>query len=144
MRIYLLMFGMSVLSLLGIFFLLYSIFIDGHYLNRPVEINNSELPADLEQDWYAKGEMVRAYYDFCKLRDIPASVQWVLIDTYLRTYPVRDVATIEGCHKSWVDVEHIPPDVLPGLYRFEGLVTYQINAYNEVVIPLKTESFYVR
>lgn len=133
----------SWLTLLGICWLIWAIAIDGRLVRKPLDIKTDLM--SLTQDIYLRGETVRAYTNFCKNRNIQATIQWHLVDTYLKIFPEKKSNLPVGCRKDLiVEIERIPDDTHPGTYYFEGTATYQINAFNRVTVPLKTKNFIVK
>lgn len=132
--------GFLVASFLGIIFLIYSVFMDGKIFNAPVQFNG-----DMKTEFavYHPGEVVRAKVSYCKYRNIPAHLQWNLVDTYIKTYLAKDVSTETGCKDGYFEIEKIPLDQMSGIVHFETLVEYDINKFNTVRVPLRTNAFIV-
>lgn len=120
-------------------FTLYQTF-DGVLYGRPIE--PTEIIIQTTATEYRVGDIVEAEISFCKNRDIKGTVQWQLIDTYLKWYPPRTTALPVGCYnKHIMPIEKIPADTLPAVYRFEGLVEYRINAINTVAVTIRSNDF---
>lgn len=114
---------------------------DGSLYNKPIVFNSETLQTT--RTTYRPGEMVYAIVDFCKYRDIPAAIQWELIDTIIRFYPEETRSSPVGCFKKEMEIAKIPADVSPAPYYFVGLVRYKINRLSEVSYRLKSNTFEV-
>lgn len=133
--------GLFVVIIFGSLFIVWSVFIDGKMVRKPFVIENSMLQTDKET--YRPGDMVYARMVFCKHRDIQGTVQWSLVDTYLKLFPPKSGVVAAGCHDLVVEVAKIPLDTYPQPYHFEGQLRYVINPFNDIIIPLQTNEFRV-
>lgn len=128
-------------TLAGSFGLIWLVFIDGQLVN-PVLTTDGVLQTS--QDVYHPGDSVFAYYSYCKRRPLEATIQWNLADTYIKSYLPSQSDFPIGCReKVLVDVQTIPKDTYPGEYYFIGSVSYELNAWNKVIYPLRTNTFQV-
>lgn len=127
-------------TLVGGLWLVWAIILDGQVFRRPAEIKAIEL----EQTEYHPGDTVYAFVSYCKYRALPGSIQWNLVDTYLKPYPEKNTGVATGCRDHIrMEIEKIPLDTYPEMYHFEGIIRYRLNGLNEVDIPLRTGSFKV-
>lgn len=95
---------------------------------------------------YKNGDIVSATFSACKNLDIAPSIQWSLIDTYLRTYPRRTGKnTIHGCVKDKLTtIEEISPTLPPDTYYFSGTATYKLNPIKTITVSLVSNRFEVK
>lgn len=115
---------------------------DGTVFRPPLVLDGDTMQTTKTE--YRRGETVEGVIDFCKNRAIRGTIQWQLIDTIIRFYPARPVSVPQGCYRGKAaTIEAIPMEVLPGEYRFKGIVKYEINPLSTVNIPLKTNTFRV-
>lgn len=119
----------------------YFAFIDGSFI-RPV-IKISELQTT--KDTYEPGDYVYVRTSYCKYRNIPALVEWILINSQLHFYTpeVRNIVEIGCKEKILLPVEKLPNMIEPGKYHFAGNLTYPVNPIRKIVIPLRTNDFEV-
>lgn len=125
--------------------LIYFTFIDGVMINKPIEFDTDPLAIVTEKPIYKRGEVVRGYLEFCKTRNIPARLQWSLIDHFLTIYPAKDSYTPIGCKQVTFNIEVIPKTVVPEkALHFEGLIQYRVNPFSIISVPLRTNDFEVQ
>lgn len=125
----------------GSLFLVWSFFIDGKIINPPMTFESTYLQTDKLE--YKAGEIVYVHMSFCKNRAMQGTIQWQLIDTYIRFYPQRFGSVAVGCREITAEAGKITPDAYTDTYHFEALLTYDINSFNRVTIPLITNEFKV-
>lgn len=135
-----LLIAMTILSLLGILWIIWATLIDGIYMRRPLEVFGEIQTDKLD---YARGETVYGLIKFCKNRNMTAEFQWTLIDSYMKVYAKRSGVTLPGCHETLMEIEAIPLDQIRGDAYFETEIVYKINAFNIVRIPIRTNVFNV-
>jgi hypothetical protein len=80
---------------------------------------------------------------YCKNRKIGGTVDWQLVDTYVRFYSAQRTDLPLGCHSYIMDLGKIPGDVLGESYHFTGLMTFKINSLSTVSFPLESNTFRV-
>lgn len=92
---------------------------------------------------YRPGETVEASFTVCKFRSINPTIQWSLVDTYLRIYPSRHVnSNIVGCFKDKiVQIEDLPKNITPDTYHFSGTLVYQLNPLKQIVVTMRSNEF---
>lgn len=138
---------MTILTILGILYLLWATIVDGRMVRKPIIVYEHPNGVQMQTDKlvYEQGEMVKGLIKYCKNRHIEVEFQWSLIDTYLKLFPKKKANVAVGCHELTTDVEVIPFDQYPDtdLY-FETVLTYKINEFNTVSVPLRTNTFRVR
>lgn len=107
--------------------------------------NAEEIHIQTLKDTYKQDEDVQGRFSLCQYRDVPITVQWSLIDTYLRTYPARGIRSpIKGCITNGVGlIETISPTLPADTYYFSGTLTLKINPIKNITIPMRTNSFRV-
>lgn len=138
------MLGSMAIIVFGSGYLVYLRYVDGSMINRPLSIKSDHLNLKLVKKEYHSEEVVQGYISFCKNRDVPTITQWNLIDTYLTTYKYRTSNLGKRCADDLVfDIEKIPKGYYPGVYHFEGILTYPVNPIHNIVYHLKTEEFHV-
>lgn len=122
-------------------------YLDGTVINKIVEFRSTTLQTT--KDTYYPGDWVEATVSFCKYRDISPTVQWTLVDTYLRFYAPRQTGVNStGCFTDRVvRLEMIPLDLPPDIPDerpfFTGKLLYQVNHLRTIEVELKTNSFKV-
>ena len=143
MRIYFLLLMMAIV-LTGFLIMGYWYFIDGTYIGKVIDVEN---PSQIktEKTVYHLGELVKAYFSFCKYRNITAIAQWSIVNDTLQFYPIQERSSgIVGCRKDLlIDVEKIPLDSMPSIYHFSGTVSWVVNPLKTIIIHYKTNDFQV-
>lgn len=139
--------GLSILTMVGIVYLLWAIFIDGIVVRKPITIYDQKEGVQIQTDKfiYNQGEMVYGLIKYCKNRNIEVQFQWSLVDSYLKFFPKKRAQAAIGCHEVLTQIEQIPYDQYPDtdLY-FETVLIYEINGLNTVYVPLRTNTFKVQ
>lgn len=108
--------------------------------------NTDEIFFQTTQGIYHPGDTVQAKVTICKYRSLTPTIQWSIIDTYIRAYPSRiGKNTINGCVKDRITTIENLSITLPAndVYYFSGAATYQLNPIKKIYIPLKSNSFKV-
>ena len=139
----------------------WTLHIDGNWIDRPVvfykphafELPITSHPNELVEPYgvthqttkshYRSGEMVQAWVNLRKNRDIVGMVQWSLMDQRFYPYVARRGVVPVGTHHLIVNIELIPRNIAPGQFHFSGQATYQINYFKTLSIPIKTNCFEV-
>lgn len=133
----------TALLIVGSAVLFYYGFLDGKVFNPVIEFQSDVSSLKTEKEEYHIGEMVRAHLDFCKIRNISASIQWTLVDDFLITFDADERGVPPGCHTTIFEIKKVPDIAHSGTYRFEGLLSYKLNGWNTVTYSLKTQEFRV-
>jgi hypothetical protein len=134
--------GMTAILLAAMLSYAYMI-MDGVVYGVPITFDSTTLKTS--KSVYRPGEDVQAVMSFCKRRDLEASTQWTLIDTYLKIFPEKKSQVATGCYQDkLVVVETIPLDTYPDTYHFDGYITYKINFFSTVRVHLQTQPFEVK
>lgn len=131
------------LIIVGSAIVLYSLFLDGVWFNRPIDIQNIE-SLETDKKFYHLGDQVKVHVKFCKYRNLPVHLQWNLIDSYMIPFPPKVVSgggLPIGCHDIWTDVEKIPDIADDEQARFEAILYYKVNSLREVALSMKTQTF---
>ena len=92
---------------------------------------------------YNRGDVVEVYVNLTKHRNLPAIVQWNLMDARFYPYVARRGVLPVGDQELVVPVEKIPMHIPSGEYYFTGTVTYQVNFLRQLVFTIKTNKFMV-
>jgi hypothetical protein len=115
---------------------------DGIYFNPPITLSNQGNVTTTQQVYHL-GDEVEATLTYCKNRKIGGTIDWQLVDTYVRFYSAQDTDLPLGCHSYIMDLGKIPGDVLGESYHFTGLLTFKINSLTTVSYPLESNVFTV-
>lgn len=117
----------------------YFYFLDGSVINKVLVLNSDPVT---EKMIYHSGEDVSMHLSYCKYRNIPALVEWTLIDDTITFYSpaIRSTSQI-GCFDKLVPIEGLPKTLAPGKYHFAGTLTYRPNGIKTLVFQLKTNDF---
>lgn len=138
--------GMMIFALVGILWIIWATLMDGIYVRIPMVIyeqpNGEQMVTDKQE--YFRGEMVKGLVKYCKNRKIEASLQWTIIDSYQKSFEKKVSNVLPGCHETLVEIEQIPLDQIKGPAYFETMLTYKINGFNTVEVPLRTNIFHVK
>lgn len=136
-------------------FAIWTMHVDGKLWNPPVEFFKAGPDEDFDtpisggvthkttKTLFKKGELVYANVNIKKNRDIAGTIQWNLMDRRYYPYAARQGGVPHGTHHMVVPVETIPEHVPPGQYYFAGYVSYQVNYFSQVFIPMRTNCFEV-
>lgn len=109
--------------------------------------NTDTIEFQTTQKIYHAGDKVSGTFTVCKhFSGIKPTIQWSLIDTYLRTYPARiGTGTLTGCVKDQVaNIEILSDTLTPDTYYFSGTAVYQINPIKQIIVPLLSNKFEVK
>lgn len=134
--------------------------LDGDYINPIIVFNVPHRPSQpvYSQDTpclplqethkttkviYHVGDMVEAYINIDKFREIPGIIQWSLMDKRYYPYVARRGVLPIGDVEQIVQIERIPDHVPPGKYYFSGTVSYHVNRWRWVHFAIKTNCFEV-
>lgn len=129
-----------IVILVGGLYLIWAFFLDGQLLNLPLIIHGQ--PQTLKSE-YLPGETVYLRVDYCKNRQLDATLQCTLVDDYETFFSPRQTSNPVGCRISTVPIATLPDNVHAGVYHFECQATYHINGFNQAVVPWRTNDFNV-
>lgn len=117
----------------------YFYFLDGSLVNKILVLRTDPVT---EREAYHPGEDVAMHLSYCKYRNLPALVEWTLIDDTITFYSpaIRSTSQV-GCFDKLVPIETLPKTLAPGTYHFAGTLTYRANGIKTVVFQLKTNEF---
>ena len=115
---------------------------DGIYFNPPIALANQGNVTTTQQVYHL-GDEVEATLTYCKNRNIGGTIDWQLVDTYVRFYSAQRTDLPLGCHSYIMDLGKIPGDVLGENYHFTGLLSFRINSLTTVSYPLESNTFKV-
>lgn len=131
-------------------YLFYLTVLDGSLIRPVVRFNmlqNEEgaYVVTLERSIYYPGDVVRGKFSLCRYRAVTPTVQWALVDTYLKLFPKRESTIAEtGCFENrLIEIEKIPSDAQPAAYHFSGVITYKANPARDLSYTFVTEQFSV-
>lgn len=136
--------GIGILTCLAFITLLCSYWsLEGIWFNKPT--SKDEIIFHTTQDTYKSGELVHGLFSVCKKNLIRPTIQWALVDTYLRIYPAHEASTgkIQCYENTDFEIEKIPMGIPLGSYYFSGTLIYQMNPIRKIIVPLKTNKFMV-
>lgn len=131
----------GIMVILGSLFLVWSIYIDGHWVRVPLVIT---APVTTEYPTYRPGETVYINISYCKKRALDAVLQCTLVNDYMTFYSPRHASREVGCGQVRVPIQPLPETAHQGVYHFECAVSYRINGFNTVVVPYRTNDFEVQ
>lgn len=130
----------------------FSVIVLAYWFYKPVtviEYLNTPFPTTKQE--YSRGEMVEYEIAWCKYKEIPAEVQFRLLELnedlkvrtgyLLETYVSGNV--FKGCGKVFSKLPPIPEYVQNGEYTFEILVQYDVNPVRKVTASGRTQNFSV-
>lgn len=134
----------------------YAVFLDGQYMRpiitfyKPTALSNTIIrePAcsythlTTEKE-YHPGDVVSAYVNVEKFRDIEAILQWNLMDARFYRYVPRRGVLAKGIFNRVVEIEILPSHIPPGTYFFEGSIKYETNPLQDIYISIRTNKFEV-
>lgn len=100
---------------------------------------------------YRRGEDIQVSFSFCKIRPVPAEVDWKLVDGIRIGFSQQTSSSPVGCYGDanggkpyYRLVGKIPEFVDAGEYHLEGTVTFQVNPVKQDVYQVRTRDFYVQ
>ncbi len=114
----------------------------------PVMILKSN-PMEIQTDKtiYHRGETIYINMSFCKLRDIPASIYWRMMDGEIILFSPIEKITPVGCYpntKPFMTSTIVVPENAPcGVWHLEGNATFHMNPIKDITYTRKTTSFTV-
>lgn len=122
-------------------FLVYATMLDGVYINKVYTSHDEEMRT-LKSE-YCRGEMVTATWSLCKVKNVPVTISWSLVNSTITSFTPRSGNLEEGCYDRAFDVQAIPQTAeIGGKYHFDGSVTYKTLG-GEASIHRKTNEFTV-
>ena len=86
------------------------------------------------------GESIVYELDFCKIRQVPASVRRELVDTMVITFPTATSNIPVGCGPH-LFLQRIPAGVISGTYRLSVTVSYRLNPLRDDTYDFESDSF---
>lgn len=140
----------AILALIVGIFSLWFFWYDVKY-NPVIEFNNGVNPSEfkLDKKEYKRGEMVRGYTSFCKVRNSVASTRWTLYDGRIYFFTSSEPrSSPKGCYPSkdgeyvLFDIQRVPEDAPIGDTLYFAGINYQSLWGNRTAEQtFKTESF---
>lgn len=131
----------AVVILIWCLLMTWFVFVDGRLVRKPIEFFGV---IQTEKSIYHVGELVQGRARFCKNRNVPAEFQWIVIGGKLDWYPDRTSNLPVGCHDLLIPIEVILPNQPKGATHFETLLSYKVNFFNTVHVPIETNIFQVK
>lgn len=117
--------------------------LDGILFN-PVVTYYDDGSVPTTQKTYIPKQTVQGITSFCKNRDVKVEAYYFLVDTYMKSYPVKEVNVPKGCYFDKVyDMAQIPPDAYTGYYHLEVRYYARLNPINTVEWTRKSADFMV-
>lgn len=123
-------------------------YVDGIHVNKVIKPINGYDPLNIqvEKESYARGEVVRGYASFCKMRDATGTTQWTLHNEVLDILPVKvsGRAVAVGCYEDVVfPIYEIPDHATIGEHYFSGVSQHKAPDGRVWVSYYQTEKFTV-
>ena len=89
--------------------------------------------AHTTQGIYKVGQTVSGKQSFCVKRDVEIEARYFLVDTYIRSYPVKYLHVPPGCYDDKIyEMIPIPEEAHAGEYHIEVQYTAHLNPINTV------------
>lgn len=129
---------------IGFAILFYLYYLDGTWIRPILSTGTAPRKYITLQDHYNVGDdVVVNLSDFCKLRDVPTTLYWTLVDDVVLYYPPKESHFLIGCFKGkTAEVETLPDYIGNHSYHFEGTIAYHMIA-RDINVKVYTNSFFV-
>lgn len=134
--------GLTCITITGMFFLGYFLFLDGTTFHKAIEISS----ISVSETSYRPGQLVTAYVSYCEYRSVPFTLEWTLLDER-KVFYVADENQLwpMGCFTNMpITIKKLPPTLPIDSYEFSGEITVPTNGIRNVDINFKTNQFFVK
>lgn len=131
--------SLSLIVILGSILFYYN-YLDGTYVN-PI-LTSFSSTADPDKQTYHPGDDIYMKWDYCKQRDLAATLSVTLIDEIILTLPDFSRNAPIGCFKGkMIYMGRIPEATHAGKFTMHVVVKYKVNPMSEVRYEISSTPF---
>lgn len=108
----------------------------------PVKVADYNQPYKVRPNVIEAGQTLTYTADFCKYKNVQASVTRTLVDGTVIFFPIENTNLPIGCNKRDIPLV-IPKNTPPGVYHLEISLVYRVNPLREITTRILTDEFRV-